>query len=265
MTKVTLERLKEVIATLPTKSLRDDAWNHLYHPEDPPSSSSLYRAIHAGQKRDISAESMSFTVAFFNQTHSKYSRDQPAFFSVSELNFALRNVKIDREAKPRSRRIIKAEDRGIEITKPGRNRITANDIPVDDYYRAFVDKVQLYTKDPEQIATGRYFRIETARPGSGTVTFAVDRSTGDVMLVTQYRHAYGDFVSECVRGFTSAADGSEAEGSQRELGSEAKVLPIKVGLGPRLAKDLWAHFPMRCLAPPPLASSMRSQRTSLLW
>jgi 8-oxo-dGTP pyrophosphatase MutT (NUDIX family) len=124
----------------------------------------------------------------------------------------------------------KSDNREIEIlTRSGFNLITEEDHhPVNLYVDVRVDEVQFYQNqreaDPAPIP-GRYIRISPPVNGQGAVVLPVDIETGQVLLVTQFRHPQREWLHEIPRGFSDPGE-SELETGMRELAEEAAAKPL---------------------------------------
>ena len=67
---------------------------------------------------------------------------------------------------------------------------------------------------------------------NGAVVLPVEEESGDVLLVTQYRHSSQRFLTECPRGFGHiGSDQSEIDTARRELEEETGRLPVKTADG----------------------------------
>lgn len=126
-----------------------------------------------------------------------------------------------------------AEEGEIEISTEARQSLIAGSaFPVAaKYVSVFVDKVRFFQTSKEGpgvvIGPAEYVRIEPTSGLDGAVVLPVEIESGDVLLVTQYRHAPQKFVTEVPRGFGSPGnDASTHDTGRRELREETGRLPI---------------------------------------
>lgn len=104
--------------------------------------------------------------------------------------------------------------------------------PTSQYVSVFVDEVMFRQKDKEtdrvEALWGQYVRIAPpAGTNHGAVVLIVDAQSGDVLLVSQYRHPQRRFLTETVRGFgTLGYDKNEMDTALREMEEEAGVVPL---------------------------------------
>lgn len=124
----------------------------------------------------------------------------------------------------------------IQITRESsQNLLDAKEFKIASRFASVhVDEVRFFQNTPEgpSICEGQYLRIEIPSGLHGAVILPVDHETGDVLLVTQYRHAAQRFLTECPRGFGHiGADRSEVETARRELLEETGRLPVRTSRG----------------------------------
>ncbi|QQS42549.1 MAG: NUDIX domain-containing protein [Acidobacteriota bacterium] len=119
----------------------------------------------------------------------------------------------------------------IEIMEFGGNRISKDDSPVDRYVSVFVDKVNFRQYDKELgkavVKPGNFVRIESPG-GEGAVILVCDSQSGDICLVTQWRHSIRErrWLTEAPRGFASRLDRSMLDTALREMGQETTYQPM---------------------------------------
>lgn len=106
---------------------------------------------------------------------------------------------------------------------------------VSRYAAVYVDEVRFFQKrkdGPPAIGNGQYLRIEIPSGLHGAVVLPVDVDRGDVLLVTQYRHAPQRFMTECPRGFGHiGADQTAIDTARRELLQETGRVPVSTANG----------------------------------
>ena len=117
------------------------------------------------------------------------------------------------------------------ITESSENLIDPARHPLAaQYVAAYVDQVRFFQArgDAIDVYAGEYVRIEVPSGLSGAVVLPVEVDTGDVLLVTQYRHSAQRFLTECPRGFGHiGADRDSVDTARRELREETGRLPIR--------------------------------------
>jgi 8-oxo-dGTP pyrophosphatase MutT (NUDIX family) len=124
-----------------------------------------------------------------------------------------------------------AEDGEIELRTLHRgNLIDRQTYPTAATFAAVhVDRVRFYQEvkgGAPVISDGEYLRIEPPSGQHGASVLPVDEASGDVLLVTQWRHAPQRFMTEIPRGFALVgADRNELDSARRELHEEAGYLP----------------------------------------
>ncbi|HLO84477.1 MAG TPA: NUDIX domain-containing protein [Nostocaceae cyanobacterium] len=122
----------------------------------------------------------------------------------------------------------------IEIVSQSEDNLIKENLhsPVNKYVAVYVDDVRFFQKDKSTgktvIADGKYICITPPNNKNGAIVLPVDKNTGDILLVTQYRHPQRRFLTEAPRGFASIRDNIEIDTAKRELEEEtaAKPLPI---------------------------------------
>jgi 8-oxo-dGTP pyrophosphatase MutT (NUDIX family) len=135
----------------------------------------------------------------------------------------------------------------IEIIRrsPGGNLVQPEHTPVDKFVSVYVDEVRFRQVDRRdgqvKVLDGRYVRIEVPGDPPGAVVLPVDPETGDVLLVTQYRHPQRCWLTEAPRGFgVVEIDRDAAATARRELNEETGARPRVLPTGEQL-------FPLRSL------------------
>lgn len=121
----------------------------------------------------------------------------------------------------------------IEVTQWSENIL--NDpkyAPVNKYVAVYVDDVRFRQRDEETgrvvVKEGKYIRIEVPSGLPGAIVLPVDSETGDVLLVTQYRHPQRRFLTEAPRGFGMlGVDRQTIDTARREMAEEAGAIPLK--------------------------------------
>lgn len=141
------------------------------------------------------------------------------------------------------RKYLDANQGQIEIiTESTTNLIDKERFPIASRFAAVhVDKVKFFQSKSSaiEVAEGEYLRIEIPSGLNGAVILPVDQETGDVLLVTQFRHAPERFLTECPRGFGHiGVDQKEVHTvepelitARRELFEETGKVPIKTADG----------------------------------
>jgi len=120
----------------------------------------------------------------------------------------------------------------IEVLVWGKNLLEdMNFHPTNKYVSVYVDDVQFRQKDSSdmvKIMKGKFVRIGIPSGLPGAVVLPVDAETGDVLLVTQYRHPQRRFLTEAPRGFGMlGVDDGAVDTARREMAEEAGAMPIK--------------------------------------
>lgn len=106
------------------------------------------------------------------------------------------------------------------ITESYENLIDPERFPIASQYVLIkVDKVRFYMENDAgpTLREGEYVRIEVPSGLHGAVILPVDQDTGEVLLVTQYRHSAQEFLTEAPRGFGHIGDKDASVTAKREL------------------------------------------------
>ncbi len=121
------------------------------------------------------------------------------------------------------------------ITEASKNLVDERKFSIASrYVSVYVDKVRFFQKgkDEYSVSDGEYIRIEVPSLLHGAVVLPVEQSTGQVLLVTQYRHSAQRFLTDCPRGFgMTGADQNEFHTAKRELAEETGHVPVKTTEG----------------------------------
>lgn len=99
------------------------------------------------------------------------------------------------------------------------------EVAVDDVkFLHYLDKAQ----HKIEVREGKYIRIDPPPKISGGVALGVDAETGDVVLISQFRHGPHTFLTEAPRGFFALGEDEDpVEAAVRELQEEAGFLPVQ--------------------------------------
>ena len=103
--------------------------------------------------------------------------------------------------------------------------ISEDHSPVNQYVQVYVDNVRFRMFDRETnkpaIKPGRYVRIVVPSGLNGTVILPVDPETGDILLLTQFRHPQRRWLTEAPRGFGALGiDKNDFDTARREVEEE---------------------------------------------
>lgn len=123
----------------------------------------------------------------------------------------------------------KAEDGEIEVV----GGLSTENLAAESVRRwvgVYVDSVRFWTRlDPDgrpHISEGSYVRIETPGRQHGAIVLPVDYLSGEVCLVTQFRHPQRALATEAPRGFADPGiDFAPSDAAERELDEEAGLRP----------------------------------------
>lgn len=119
----------------------------------------------------------------------------------------------------------------IEVTRWGENLLADSQFsPINKYIAVYIDDVRFRQRAGNQVIVkaGKYIRIEPPSQLPGAIVLPVDAKTGDVLLVTQYRHPQRRFLTEAPRGFGMlGVDQETIDTAKREMAEETGALPLK--------------------------------------
>jgi 8-oxo-dGTP pyrophosphatase MutT (NUDIX family) len=106
--------------------------------------------------------------------------------------------------------------------------------PVDTFVQVYVDDVRFRMFDRKinkpEIKPGKYVRIEVPSGLNGAVILPVDPETGDILLVTQFRHPQRLWLTETPRGFGFIGiDKNDFDTARRELEEETGAIISNIG------------------------------------
>jgi len=119
----------------------------------------------------------------------------------------------------------------IEVTSWGANILGDQKYyPVNEYVAVYVDDVrfrQMESDGKVNVKAGKYVRIEVPSRQAGAVVLPVDKNTGEVLLVTQFRHPQRRYLTEVPRGFGMLGiDRTAYETAKRELKEETGAVLV---------------------------------------
>lgn len=119
----------------------------------------------------------------------------------------------------------------IEVSRWSENLLAdPKFFPANKYVAVYVDDVRFRQKEDDRVVVknGKYIRIEPPSGLPGAIVLPVDAETGDVLLVTQYRHPQRRFLTEAPRGFGMlGVDQATIDTAKREMAEETGALPLK--------------------------------------
>lgn len=119
----------------------------------------------------------------------------------------------------------------IEVTRWSENILAdPKFFPANKYIAVYVDDVRFRQREGNKVVVkaGKYIRIEPPSQLPGAIVLPVDAKTGDVLLVTQYRHPQRKFLTEAPRGFGMLGiDRETIDTAKREMAEETGALPLR--------------------------------------